>query len=149
MSKEQVKVEIPGVRAEEGLNLCDDDFDIYLRSLHLFVTNVPETLIKMSAVTSETLHDYSVRAHGIKGISQYIGAEDVRIKAKKLEQMSKDGDFSGFTIHFNPRFMLEALQKTYCDEIKISFEGNLNPFKITPVEDNGEFIFIIVPIRSS
>lgn len=60
-----------------------------------------------------------------------------------------NGDFKDFNIFFNPRFMLEALQKTYCEEVKINFDGSLNPFKITPIVDNGEFIFIIVPIRSS
>ena len=61
----------------------------------------------------------------------------------------KDGDFTDFNINFNPRFMLEALQKVNTDDIKISFDGSLKPFKITPLEDNGEFIFVIVPIRSS
>jgi len=61
----------------------------------------------------------------------------------------KDSDFSDFNINFNPRFMLEALQKTNCEEVMIAFDSSLKPFKITPIEDNGEFIFIIVPIRSS
>ena len=116
MSKEHIKVEIPGIIAESGLDLCDDDFEIYLRSLRLFVSNVPETLVKMSAVTSDTLQEYSVRAHGIKGISQYIGAEDVRIKAKKLEQMSKDGDFSGVIIE-NAAFI------KYTDEIVLNIQN--------------------------
>jgi DNA polymerase-3 subunit beta len=73
-----------------------------------------------------------------------FGAIDEEISVSILES-----DFSGFNINFNPRFMLDALQKTNCDEVKICFDGSLKPFKITPVEDNGEFIFIIVPIRSS
>jgi DNA polymerase-3 subunit beta len=73
-----------------------------------------------------------------------IGAID-----EEVSVTIKEGDFVDFNINFNPRFLLEALQKTNCDEVKISFDGNLNPFKITPLEDNGEFIFIIVPIRSS
>jgi len=62
-----------------------------------------------------------------------------------------EGDFDGFSICFNPRFMLEALQKTFSDNVKISFDGAFKPLKITPTDENqsGEFIFIIVPIRSS
>jgi DNA polymerase-3 subunit beta len=60
----------------------------------------------------------------------------------------KEGEFSDFSINFNPRFMLEALQKAGCEEVKISFEGSLKPFKITPLEDNGDFVFIVVPVRS-
>jgi DNA polymerase-3 subunit beta len=73
-----------------------------------------------------------------------IGAIDEEIPVS-----IKEGDFSDFEINFNPRFMFEALQKTNCEEVKIGFDGSLKPFKITPTEDNGEFIFIIVPIRSS
>jgi DNA polymerase-3 subunit beta len=73
-----------------------------------------------------------------------LGAIDEEVSA-----ILKEGDFTDFNINFNPRFMLEALQRANCEEIKISFDGSLNPFKITPLEDNGEFIFIIVPIRSS
>ncbi|MCL1902994.1 MAG: DNA polymerase III subunit beta [Oscillospiraceae bacterium] len=60
----------------------------------------------------------------------------------------KEGDFTDFNINFNPRFMLEALQKVNTEEIMISFDGVLKPFKITPLDDNGDFIFVIVPIRS-
>lgn len=73
-----------------------------------------------------------------------IGSIEEEIPVKITE-----GDFSGFNICFNPRFMLEALQKTLCETVKISFDSELKPFKITPEEENGEFIFIIVPIRSS
>jgi len=73
-----------------------------------------------------------------------IGSIEEEISVKITE-----GDFKGFGICFNPRFMLEALQKTLCENVKISFDSELKPFKITPVEENGEFIFIIVPIRSS
>jgi DNA polymerase III sliding clamp (beta) subunit (PCNA family) len=45
--------------------------------------------------------------------------------------------------------MLEALQKANCDEVKISFEGSLKPFKITHPTEQNEFIFIIVPVRNS
>ena len=68
---------------------------------------------------------------------------------EEISVIIKEGEFSDFNINFNPRFMYEALQKANCDEVKIAFEGALKPFKITPIEDNGEFIFIIVPIRSS
>jgi len=64
----------------------------------------------------------------------------------------KEGEFDDFTIYFNPRFMLEALQKTFSEKVKISFDGVFKPFKITPAgseQDSGEFIFIVVPIRSS
>jgi DNA polymerase-3 subunit beta len=78
-----------------------------------------------------------------------LGAIDEEITVSVKSGEFTEPDSKNFNIYFNPRFMLEALQKTYCDEVNICFNGNLNPFKITPLDDNGEFIFIIVPIRSS
>ena len=95
MSKDKIKVDIPGIISESGLRLCDDDFDIYLRSLQLFAANVPGTLKKMSTLTQETIKDYAINVHGLKGISEYIGAEETRATAKQLELMAKEGDFAG------------------------------------------------------
>jgi DNA polymerase-3 subunit beta len=73
----------------------------------------------------------------------------------EIEIEIKEGEFSDFNINFNPRFMLDSLQKADCDKISISFEGALKPLKITNAnkdeknEDNGEFIFIIVPVRNT
>ena len=72
--------------------------------------------------------------------------EEIPIEIKEGE-FFESGD--SFKINFNPRFMLEALQKANCDKVRIAFDESLKPFKITPIEENGEFIFIIVPIRSS
>lgn len=71
-----------------------------------------------------------------------LGTED-----GKIPITVKAGDFANFSIKFDPCIMLEALQNTYCEEIKISFAHSLSPFKITPLEDNGEFIFIMVPCK--
>jgi DNA polymerase-3 subunit beta len=60
----------------------------------------------------------------------------------------KEGDFTDFSINFNPRFMFEALQKTHCDVVKISFEEPLKPFKLSHPTNDEEFIFIIVPVRN-
>ncbi|MCL1831565.1 MAG: DNA polymerase III subunit beta [Oscillospiraceae bacterium] len=67
----------------------------------------------------------------------------------ELEYKPKEGDFADFSINFNPRFMLEALQKTTTEEILVSFESSIKPIMITPPDNNGEFMFIIVPIRST
>ncbi|MCL2762652.1 MAG: hypothetical protein FWD36_05540 [Treponema sp.] len=88
-------IEISGVNADSGLELCDGDLTIYLRSLHLYVSSVPVTLEKMRNVSAETLRNYSVNAHGIKSISEYIGAEEARKTAKELEAMAKNGDLAG------------------------------------------------------
>ncbi|MCL1880671.1 MAG: DNA polymerase III subunit beta [Oscillospiraceae bacterium] len=76
----------------------------------------------------------------------YGAIEEQEIQSKIDE--SEFDDYNEFQINFNARFMHEALSKTTCDEVKFYFEGSLKPIKITPVEDNGDFIAIIVPVRS-
>ena len=95
MSKEKIKIEIPGIMTERGLALCDDDIDIYIRSLELFAANVPLALDKMAGLTKETLKVYAINVHGLKGVSEYIGAEETRVAAKHLEALAKAGDYSG------------------------------------------------------
>ena len=95
MSNKQIVVDIPGVNSKSGMELCDGDFNIYLHSLRLFVTNIPPVLEKIKVVSKETLHDYAIGVHGAKSVSEYIGAEEAHLKAKQLEFMAKNGDLSG------------------------------------------------------
>jgi HPt (histidine-containing phosphotransfer) domain-containing protein len=95
MSNTQKKIEIPGLNTETALQLCDGDVNIYLHSLRLYVSNMPANLEKMRHVSKETLHEYAISVHGVKGISEYIGAEELKKTAKQLEAMAKDGDLAG------------------------------------------------------
>jgi HPt (histidine-containing phosphotransfer) domain-containing protein len=90
-----MEIKIPELNVESGLELCDGNQDIYLRSLRLYVSNMPAHLEKMRGVSQESLSNYSVSAHGVKSISQYIGAQEAVKTAKELEAMSKSGDLAG------------------------------------------------------
>ena len=87
-----MKIEIPGLDSEYGLELCDGDVDMYKSSLRLYATNIPGTLEKMRGVSEATLKDYAISVHGIKGMSDYIGAQEIKNKAKQLEEKAKNGD---------------------------------------------------------
>ena len=88
-------VEIPGLNADSGLELCDGNLKIYLNALRLYVSNIPATLEKARNVSEETLRDYIVSVHGIKSTSEIIGAEEIRKTAKELEAMGKAGNLTG------------------------------------------------------
>jgi len=88
-------IEIPEIDANSGLDLCDGDMDIYLNSLRLYVSSIPASLEKMKGVSDETLKDYSIAVHGVKSMSEYIGAEEARKTAKQLEALAKGGDLAG------------------------------------------------------
>ena len=88
-------MEIPGLDTDSGLELCDNDMNVYLNSLRLYVSNIPASLQKMRGVSQETLKAYSIAIHGVKSMSQYIGAEEARKTAKQLETFARNGDLAG------------------------------------------------------
>ena len=88
-------IEIPGIDAASGLDLCDGDMNIYLNALRLYVSSIPVSLEKMRGVSPETLADYAITVHSVKSMSQYIGAEEVRKTAKQLEVLAKNGNLAG------------------------------------------------------
>jgi len=88
-------IDIPGLNVDAGLELCGGSTDIFLNSMRLYVTNMPAALKKMKNLSKETLKDYAIAVHGVKGISEYIGAEEAMKTAKQLETMAKADDFAG------------------------------------------------------
>jgi len=91
-------IEIPGLDAASGLELCDGDEKIYLNALRLFVSSTPVELEKMRGVSEEKLEAYSITAHSLKSMSVYAGAEKASKTAKLLEAMAKAGDLSGVLV---------------------------------------------------
>ena len=102
-----MKIDIPGIDAEKGLDLYDDDLDIYLTVLRSYASNTPEVLDRLRQVSAETLKDYAANVHGVKGTSAKIGAEETRMTALKLESLAKAGDLQGVLAH-NDAFLKEA-----------------------------------------
>ena len=86
---------ITGVNMDAGLDLYDEEMDIYLSVMKSFVTNAPAVLEKLRNVTAESLPGYIINVHGMKSMSAAIAAEEISDKAKKLELMAKAGDLSG------------------------------------------------------
>jgi len=87
-------IKISGINTASGLELCDGDEEIYIRSLRLFVSNIPASLEKLKNVTAENLPGYAITVHGVKGISQYVGADEAVETAKKLEAKAKAGNLA-------------------------------------------------------
>ena len=110
-----MKIDIPGIDGEQGLDLYDDDFDLYLTVLRSYAANTPGVLDKLRTVSAETLKDYIYTVHGVKGTSANIGAEDLRKAALKMEGLGKAGDLSGVLAN-NEAFLKQA--DTLLDNIK-------------------------------
>jgi len=117
-------IKISGVNADSGLELCDGSEEIYIRSLRLYVSNMPSYLEKIKSVTKETLNDYAINVHGVKSISEYIGAEETKKTARQLELMAKNGDLAG-VLSANEAFIKNS--KNLVDKILNWLEKNTAP----------------------
>jgi signal transduction histidine kinase/DNA-binding response OmpR family regulator len=87
--------EIQGVDVQKGLKIYVGNMDIYLSVLRAYAENTPVNIQKLRTVTSETLPDYAIKVHALKGSSANIGAEDIRIRAEDMETKAKAGNLQG------------------------------------------------------
>ena len=84
--------QIPGLQIAEAMGRLGDSASLYLRIIHSFVTNMPHHLSELSAPSAETLNDYAIKVHGVKGSCYGIGANCCGDAAKDLEMAAKAGD---------------------------------------------------------
>jgi HPt (histidine-containing phosphotransfer) domain-containing protein len=106
---------IAGVDAQSGLTLYGGDAEIYKELLRSFVDSASVFLEKIRTVSIQTLPDYAISVHEIKGASASIGADGVSRKAESFEKLSKNGDSNGVLAR-NDAFIAELSK--LIDDIK-------------------------------
>jgi len=104
---EDIIIDIPGMDAKKAIVLYGGDLAIYLNILRVYSNKMPATLDKIRNVTAETLNDYVIIVHGVKGTSASVGALAVSKTAGKLETLAKAGDLDG-VLASNGSFIREA-----------------------------------------
>ncbi|MDR0998308.1 MAG: response regulator, partial [Treponema sp.] len=67
--------------------------ETYLRVLQSYVTHTPELLEKLRSLSRETLPQYAITVHGLKGASYGICAGEIGKEAEELEFAAKAGDY--------------------------------------------------------
>jgi len=82
---------------EKGLERFGGDEEVYLKILRSFAVNTRPMLEQVKEVRQETLPNYAITVHGIKGASRGIFAEKIGSKAEALEKAAKSGDFNFVT----------------------------------------------------
>ena len=75
----------------------------------------------------------------ISSVASQVGETRTEISAKA----AGDGD-----ITLNSRFLIEALNAFDKDLVKIKFSGRLKPCIISPVDDNPNYIHVIMPLKT-
>jgi HPt (histidine-containing phosphotransfer) domain-containing protein len=90
---------IPGLDVEAALKRFAGDASAYLSVLKSWVRHTPGLLEQVRAVSEESLGDYVVVIHGIKGGCLGIGATPASREAEKLEEAAVNGDFAFIAAH--------------------------------------------------
>jgi signal transduction histidine kinase/DNA-binding response OmpR family regulator len=84
--------EVDGIDLEAGIARYEGE-EAFMGVLRSYTVHTPELLEKLQALSPETLPDYAVTVHGLKGASYGICAEGIGKEAEKLEQAAKAGDY--------------------------------------------------------
>jgi signal transduction histidine kinase/DNA-binding response OmpR family regulator len=94
LDNKNITIDIPGVDTDKGLSLYAGEMNIYLPLLRSYVANTPVIMNRLRDVSEETLPDYIIAIHGLKGTSAGIGAETIQKAALNLETLSKAGNLA-------------------------------------------------------
>ena len=63
------------------------------------------------------------------------------------DQCVINGDGGGLEIGFNNRYLMEALRYAPTDKVRIELNTSVSPALILPVEDDGRFLYMVLPVR--
>ena len=123
---------IPGLRMSKGLERFGGA-ESYYEVLLSYVKNTPALLDQMRGVEKQTLADYAVIIHGIKGSSRSVCAEELGDCAEQLEHAAKAGDFA-FVSEQNESF-IQATEKLIAEVstmLQSIAKKNPKPLKTQP-----------------
>jgi HPt (histidine-containing phosphotransfer) domain-containing protein len=85
-------INIKGLDIPLALDNFGQTADLYVKILDSFVNNTPPLIQNLSTVKYETLNEYAILVHGIKGSCYGIGAMECGNLAKEAEIRAKKGD---------------------------------------------------------
>ncbi|MDR2258186.1 MAG: response regulator [Treponema sp.] len=98
---------IEGLNFAEGVKRMGDRESSYLRVLGSYAANMPAMLDKIRGFSADSIKDYTITIHGIKGSSYGICANETGRQAEALEMAAKQGDIKTILAD-NGRFIAET-----------------------------------------
>jgi len=104
----------------------DNDEKIYMEILHSFVISIRSLLEPVEKASEQTLDNYKIKVHGIKGTSLDIYAEKVGQEARNLENAAKSGDYSYIEEH-NESFVKTTKQLIHDIETMLAIMNSRTP----------------------
>lgn len=118
---------------------------------------IPKSSAETAEVSTEDLISSVERVsliitNGLKSpVRCRFGDNEVNLSCKNETGEATDQcdiHYSGepLRIGFNDRYLLDALQNTDCDKVRVELNGPLSPILISPMEGDS-FLFVVLPVR--
>ncbi|MBO4876760.1 MAG: response regulator [Ruminococcus sp.] len=93
-------LEEAGIAAGSGLNYCAGDKDFYLEMLADYAGSCEKRMSELEeALRTEDMKQYGILVHALKSVSATVGADDVSVLARSLEEACKKGDAEYVSAH--------------------------------------------------
>ena len=83
-------IQISGIDASKGMALYGDDAELYGTIIKSYAQNTPALINKLRRVREESLAEYAINVHGLKGASNNVGAPQVAQMAAQMEKAAKE-----------------------------------------------------------
>jgi len=118
---------------ERCMERFGNDRDSFMLIMRSFVTSTCSLLPLVKEVTEDSMAEYAITVHGIKGSSRGVCADRVGDLAEALEKAAKSGDFD-FVRANNPDFIKTVEELiSYIDELIANMSSaNKKPVKEKP-----------------
>jgi CheY-like chemotaxis protein len=127
VDKEALRID--GIDWAAGLGRFGGEKSVYLSVIRSYAVNTALLLERIRDVNAQTLSDYAIIVHGIKGSSYGIEARDIGKQAETLEHAAKAGDI-GFVRLNTPPFIEAA--NALLDRIRASLSDDASGSKGKP-----------------
>jgi len=144
----QIRCNLEVYRYEEAMEIYNDTMELYARELGSPPTAEMQecferiSLISMSSIEKERKYPVKVSIEIGKTI---ISCTNQAGDAKEEILVSTEG--KNVEAGFNPKYFLDALKVIDDEEIFVDFGSSISPCIIRPVNEDGSYIYMILPIK--
>jgi signal transduction histidine kinase/HPt (histidine-containing phosphotransfer) domain-containing protein len=138
---------IAGLDIIKGLERYDNDETVYIKILRSYKNSLSNMLGEIENVSEETLKNYKIKVHGIKGTSLDIFAEELGISASALEKAAGSGDLD-YILNHNPAFLENGWKIAGdIDELLSALDAE-NPKPVKDKPDNEVLVQLLSACRN-
>jgi len=135
---------VPGIDIKKGIERYGGDVESYYKILRSYAANVRSMLDDILLVSSETMPDYTIKVHSIKGTSADVFADRTAKMAKALEDASREENID-FILENNLQFINKTTKMISKLEAAISEIDDKLPRSIKDKPDDS----VIEKLRSA